>query len=400
MTRPAGADAAPDATGGGYPERMLAVLTLGTIVGSAGRVAVPALLPTIIVTYGISPSAAGLVITALVGGIALFQFVGGRLSDYTSRKTVLVGAICLLIPGYGLLVLAPDYPAFLVGAAVVGIAQGLYIPAVFALLAGLFRTRRGRAFGINSAAFTFGSAIGPGLAVAALAVGFWQGAFLPVIALLCVVLYLIHRWGREPYVIGTAPLDVRATAVRLVRHAPVRRSLLAFAIVGFVWQGGVNFVPTLLQLERGFPPTLANAVFAGLFVVGTLVTPVAGNLGDRYGYPAVATVGLVVGLVGLGLLVAAPARALQIIGVLVFGLGVSSFWPVMDAYVMGELPEATVGGDFGALNAVNLAAGSMGPIYVGLVAERLGYGAAFAGFAVPVLGGLLVLHRLRLADGA
>lgn len=379
----------------GYSGRMLVVLTLGMGAGMAGRAAIPAMLPTIIDAYGITPSVAGLAISALIAGIALFQFAGGRLSDQTSRKTVLMAGVVLIALGFGALALAPAFAVFLVGAAVIGVGQGLYLPATFAQIADLFSARRGQAFGVNSAAFTLGSALGPGLAVAALAVGQFRLAYLPVVGLLVVVGILIHRLSREQYATGWPTLDTRATAIRLVRSPPIRRSLVAFAVVGFLWQGAVNFVPTLLQVDRGFSAAAAGAVFAGLFVVGTVSNLVAGNLGDRFGAPIVALGGVATGLVGLAVLVWADPTWMVIAGVLLFGFGVSAFWPVMDAYVMGRLPDDTAGGDFGAINTVNLAAGSLGPVYVGVVAERASYTAAYAGFVIPFVFGLVVLWRLR-----
>jgi MFS family permease len=231
--------------------------------------------------------------------------------------------------------------------------------------------------------------------VAALALGAWRLAFLPVALLLAVVGVLLHRWSRQRYRVESVALEFRATLRRLVASTPVRRSLVAFGLVGFVWQGGVNFVPTLLQVERGLSPSLASGAFAALFVVGAVVNPVAGGVGDRVGYPTVAAAGLLVATAGLALLVAVPTRAAAVVGVGLFGVGVSAFWPVMDAFVLGQLPDGSVGGDFGALNTANLVVGSLGPTYVGVVAERAGYVVAFAGFAVPFLAAVVVLLALR-----
>ncbi|MDX1747211.1 MAG: MFS transporter, partial [Halobacteriales archaeon] len=241
---------------------------------------------------------------------------------------------------------------------------------------------------------TLGSALGPALAVAALATEQFRLAFVPIVVLLSVVAVLIHRQSHEPYARGWPVVDVRATASRLVGSPPIRRSLLAFAIVGFLWQGAINFIPTMLQVDRGFSPAAAGAVFAGLFVVGTVANIVAGHLGDRFGAPVVALAGIVTGFVGLAVLVLAEATWVVIIATLSFGFGVSAFWPVMDAFVMARLPDETAGGDFGALNTVNLATGSLGPVYVGLVAERASYTTAYAGFLFPFFLGFVVLWRL------
>ncbi|MDY6817594.1 MAG: MFS transporter [Halobacteriales archaeon] len=386
---------APARLTSGYPGRMLGVIALGTVLNMAGRVALPALLPTVIETFAITPTEAGFAVTATVGGIALTQFPGGRLADELTRKTVLAAAYVLFIIGFLLLTASPTYAILLVGAVVIGIGQGLYLPTSFAELSALFVARRGRALGINGASFSLGSAIGPALGVAALAIGSWRLAFLPVAILLVGVLGLLHFWNRQPYRIDRIDLELKATLARLTGSRPIRRSLLAFGLVGFVWQGGINFVPTLLQLERGFSPVLASATFSGLFILGAIVNPIAGGFGDRVGYPTVGGAGLLVAVLGVLTLVSVPGRPAAALGVVLFGIGNASFWPAMDAYVLGKLPDGSMGGDFGALNTANLVVGSLGPTYVGFVAERASYTLAFAGFTLPFLAAIGILWTLR-----
>jgi hypothetical protein len=53
---------------------------------------------------------------------------------------------------------------------------------------------------------------------------------------------------------------------------------------------------------------------------------------------------------------------------------------------MDTFPDGSMGGDLGATRTVYLGLGSLGPSYVGFVAGRVSYAAAFAG----LLGCLLV----------
>ncbi|MFB6298712.1 MAG: MFS transporter [Halobacteriales archaeon] len=379
----------------GYAGRMLGMIALGTVLSTAGRIALPALLPTIIEAFAITPIEAGLAVTTVIGAIAVTQFPGGRLADELTRKTAIGAAYVAFLLGFLLLTASPTFPLLLVGAAIIGIGQGLYLPASFAELSALFVARRGRALGVNGASFSLGSAIGPGLAVAALAVGSWRLAFLPIAILFAGVLGLLHYWNRQPYRVGLIDLEVRATLARLTGSRPIRRSLVAFGLVGFVWQGGINFVPTLLQLEQGFSPVLASATFSALFIAGAVVNPIAGSVGDRIGYPIVGAGGLLVAVGGIIVLIGVPGRPAAALGVMLFGIGNSSFWPAMDAFVLGKLPDGSVGGDFGALNTANLVVGSLGPTYVGFVAERASYRIAFAGFTLPFLVGIGILWTLR-----
>jgi MFS family permease len=200
------------------------------------------------------------------------------------------------------------------------------------------------------------------------------------------VLVILHFWSSDPYDFSGVPeFDLRATIRRLTVSRQVRRTLLAFAVFGFAFQGTINFLPTFMQVMRGFSPTLANVVFAAVFLLSMVTNPFVGSIGDRFGYPLVAAGGVLVALGGLAGLTSLESTAATAVSVLVLGVGLSSFWPVMDAFIMDQLPDGSMGGDFGALNTFNLAGGSLGPIYVGFVAERTGYRDAYLGLAVPIV---------------
>jgi len=375
----------------GYAGRMLQLLVGGAIVHVAGRFLIPALLPAVIEDFSIGASEAGLALSVMLVGMAVFQYIGGRYSDGLSRKTVLMAAFLLFVTGFVVLLGSPTFIVFIFGALLVGSAHGMYFPASLALLSDLFDDRRGEAFGINNASFSLGSALAPGLAVITLAFAPWRVAFIPIIGFLFIVLLLMHRWSRDEYVFALVNLDAQGTVDRLLTTPQIRRSLFVFGMIGFVWQGGVNFIPTFLQLERGISQPLASAAFAGLFITGMITTPIAGNLGDRLGYLLIAASSLSIAISGILLLVGVSGILAAVLGALFFGGGVSAFWPVMNAYVMESLPEDSIGGDFGAINSIGLSLGSLGPAVVGVVAERSSFSFAFGGLVGCLLVSILIL---------
>jgi MFS-type transporter involved in bile tolerance (Atg22 family) len=62
---------------------------------------------------------------------------------------------------------------------------------------------------------------------------------------------------------------------------------------------------------------------------------------------------------------------------------------------MGIFPDANMGGDFGILRLFYMGVGSLGPTYVGLVAQRANYDLAFFGIIGVLLFGVVCLLRLR-----
>jgi len=375
----------------GHTGRMLVSISLGWLIVSLGRQTLPPLLPNIIEDLAITPFQAGIGLTLLWAFYALLHYPGGRWGDELTRKTVLVAGIGVLMLGFALLTVATTYPLFLVALSVAGIGTGLYFVPMRAHISSLFVVRRGQAFGVNGALGHAGSALGAVVAIAAVSVTTWQGAFLPVIIGLGLVAVFIHRWSRERYVVSRVEFGLRDTVTRVFTSVRVARLVVAYSLYAFTNQAIIGFLPTFLRTERGFSPALAGTTFASLFVIGIVVGPLSGSLGDRLHHFTVAAGSLGVALAGLVGLLITPNTALVVGGVIVFATGMRAFSPVMQAYVMGIFPEANVGGDFGAFKTIYILVGSLGPSYVGFVAERATYALAFSGLVACLLTSTIIL---------
>jgi MFS family permease len=300
----------------------------------------------------------------------------------------------LALFGAGSLVVSQtvSYPMFLVGVAVVGIGAGMYPTAARALVSDLFVARRGQAFGLHTASGDLGNALAAGAATAAVAVATWQTAFLPIVALFGGLVVAVHAWSREAYVVETVDLEVRATGRRLLGTARLRWFLVAYTLFAFTWQSTTGFLPTFLQAEKSFSVGLASTAFAFLFLVGMAVKPVAGLLGDRFGRPPVAVGALCLAMGGLAGVAFVERTAVLFVGIGVFAAGLNSFEPVVQALLMDVFPDEEMGGDLGGMRTVYITLGSLGPTYVGVVADAESYTAAFVG-----LVGVLFLSALVLA---
>jgi MFS family permease len=389
----------------GYSGRMFAVVAVGTLVANLGRQALPPLLPAIIEGLAITPAAAGFAMTLMRICFAVCQYPSGRVADVVSRKTAIVGGLAVLVAGFAVLTRVPSYPVFLLSAALLGVGSAFFFVAERVLLSDLFVAKRGQAFGLNSAVSRVGSILAAGLAVAALAVGPWQFAFAPVVGLLLVVVGLFHVTSREPYEaralfrMGRVGGQVRETADRVFGTARIRWLVVSYTLMIFAWEGAITFLPTYLQVGKGFSPEFASGGFATLFAVGIVVQPLSGTLSDRLERRLVAGVAALVSLVGLAVLVLAGSFALVVAGILLYAAGVMAFTPVLQAYLMDVFPESNKGGDLGAFKTVYEGLSSLGPTYVGVVAGLAGYTLAFAGFLVCLLVSALVLFWLSLTDG-
>jgi predicted MFS family arabinose efflux permease len=377
----------------GYSGRLLVAVSLGWAAIQSGRLVLSPLLPTVMDRLAITDFQAGVALSLMWGLYALCQYPSGRLSDALTRKTLLVSGLGLLVAGFVALASAPNYLLFLGGAAVVGLGAGFYPTPARALVSDLFVKRRGQAFGVHTASGDLGGAAAAGLAVVALAFAGWRSAFLPVVVVLGSVALALFVWGREGFTPPSADresltqglADARETASRLWKNPRMRWLLLAYALFAFTWQSATGFLPTFLRATKGFPAGLASGGFAALFIVGALVKPVSGALGDRFARATVAAGALVVAAVALTGLLAASGTLAVGIAVVVFAAGLMAYPPVMQALLMDTFPDGSMGGDLGATRTVYLGLGSLGPSYVGFVAGRISYAVAFAGLLCCLL---------------
>lgn len=403
MTTGTSRDAGEEQLLRGYSGRMFLAVAVGTLVANLGRQALPPLLPAIIEGLAITPAAAGFAMTLMRICFAVCQYPSGRVADAVTRKVAIVIGLGGMIAGFAVLTQVSSYPVLLLSTALLGVGAAFFFVAERVLLSDLFVARRGQAFGLNSAISRVGSILAAGLAVVALSAGSWRLAFVPVVGLLVAVVVLFHVASREPY--GTRALfrvdgvggQVRETVGRVFGTAQVRWLVVAYTLVIFAWEGALSFLPTFLQVSKGFSPEFASGGFATLFAVGIVVQPLSGTLSDRWERRLVAGVATLVSLVGLAVLVVAGSFALVVAGILLYAAGVMAFTPVLQAYLMDVFPESNKGGDLGAFKTVYEGLSSLGPTYVGVMAGLAGYTLAFAGFLVCLLVSAAILFWLSLS---
>lgn len=369
----------------GYTGRALLSTASGNSLVLVAMIVLSPMLPRIMATLEVAPFEAGFALSVMWGAAGLFQYPGGRAADELSRKTVLVGALVLLVAASFVLFGTRGYAMFLLGVAAIGISAGLYWPTMFALGADLFTRRRGGAFGIIAGSGDLGGLVATGLAGLAIATVTWQTVFLPVAVVGSTIAYSIHRWHAEPYLVGGPDLRVRETLGNLTATRRLRRSLVAFGLFMFVYQGTTSFLPTLLRVEMAFDEALASSAFAVLFLAGIVVKPAAGRLGDRVGYATAFGWSLLAAAVGLTLLLIGPSRPSALLGLVVFAAGLAAAWPTIISYVAARFPDGSLGGDLGGFRTLGYLFGSLGSTFVGFVAGQASFRLAFVGFVVCLL---------------
>ena len=195
---------------------------------------------------------------------------------------------------------------------------------------------------------------------------------------------------------GSATRQALAALTGVWRHLPTRRLFLIFTLLILGSQMTQPYFPLVVQLRHPQLAGLAGAIgFVGgaSALVGALLTPVAGALGDRFGFPrllAAAALATAISLVIFPFLPSVPALAGAAV---LFGAGRSAAQAMLFALLATRTPRE---GRAATLNLVYV------PLYLGgLVGPALAAAIVGLGLAPVFLVGagafvLALLLTLRL----
>ena len=157
--------------------------------------------------------------------------------------------------------------------------------------------------------------------------------------------------------------------------------------------GGITSFTALYADANGVTPK--SIYLTALAIVILFTRPVAGRLGDRFGYKRVFVPCLVLICLGLGLLAVGGTRGWLIASAVVFGLGFGTAYPVYVGYVMQGVDADRRGAAFGAILAAFDTGIGTGSTSMGYLIQHFGF--AFA-FSVAAALSALALPYFLAAD--
>jgi MFS transporter, YNFM family, putative membrane transport protein len=273
--------------------------------GSAGMFAAQystqAILPELSRDFGISPSRAGLSVSAVIAAVAVGVWIWGPLSDRIGRRRSLLLASAALVLPTVVLGLAPNFEALLALRALQGLCMpGLLTVGVPYVMEAFGPWLGGRAMGVYVSSLVAGGLIGRiGVALLASGLGWrWAVSLMAVFpATACVVMW---RWLPP---VG-APARTRGALGGQLRNAQLLRVTVAGGCMFFMFIGVFSYVTFRLEgAPFGFDPTEASLIFL-LWLFG-VSGPFVGRLTDHIGWRATAV--CAVGLASAALLLSLPA---------------------------------------------------------------------------------------------
>ena len=286
---------------------------------------------------------------------ALLQTQAGFLVDRIGARVMLTAG--LIFSGVAICVAAllPGYWFFLIGYALLGVANTVYHPADYSILSATIDGKRmGKAFSVHTFAGYLGSGVTPAMVVAAVAIWGWNGGFLVAAVLSFAAAILLMVTGS---VLPRAPRRA-ATAARtgdskvgweLLLSGPILRNLLFFFCLAMANGGIQTFAVVSLGAIHGTSAEVANIGLSGFLLCSAAGVLLGGIIADRtphhervaaIGFACTSTMAVLLGWVDM------PA-AILIFVMSLGGLLNGMIQPSRDMMVRAVTPPGSFGKVFG-----------------------------------------------------
>jgi DHA1 family multidrug resistance protein-like MFS transporter len=364
------------------------------LVGFSARLgyqmARPPVLPRFAAELGADAWLIGLIVGASTLTGVLIKFPAGALSDVLGRRRMLLlGATFFAFPPF-LYLLVQDAYALLGLRFLHGLATAIFSPVASAAVADLFKEGRGEKLGWFASANEFGSAFGPLLGGAVLAMLAGPGLYkfyvvhviVGILGLLAFFLALRLPIGRAT-VQGCPTLGSEAVKASRWRQfqqgmweVVSNRAIVIASSVEAAMYLGVGALMGFLPLYAKNIVQLSDASIGILIWVPLVMAmagkPLAGRISDRIGRKPVILAGLMLCIAMLPLIPITTQMAGLVIEGALFGLGMAIVTPSTTALVTDLCKAGNYGAALGVFGTIWDIGEASGPILAGALIFAVG----------------------------
>jgi FSR family fosmidomycin resistance protein-like MFS transporter len=354
--------------------RTVAGLSAAHLVIDLYGPALPAIMSFLILMYGFTYLAAGLLVTVYNLVSSLAQPGIGWLHDRKGMQ--LPPGLSILVAGVfiSLLGIAPGFGAMLAFCGIAALGHAAFHPVALSLT-GRESTdaNRGRVLSYFVVGGNLGFALGPLAAAAAIGVLGEEGILLmaiPAIAMAIALPLLLPPATRH---LSPGPAGGDAPTACPISWTPVIILIAAASLRSMVIFGSIAFLPTYLA-EGGLGLIAANTLLTVMLLVGVGGQVVGGAVSDRSGRKETILAGMVATAVFLAGFLLLPGAS-GLLSLMLFGFFLWSSFSVTLA-ISHELLPGNLGLASGLLLGLSMGAGGIGVALIGALGDAVGLGVA------------------------
>ncbi|HBN73215.1 MAG TPA: hypothetical protein DD376_00185 [Sutterella sp.] len=350
-------------------------------------------LPAVKLMLGINQSQLGLLLLTLGIGSVLGLMAAPVLMRRTRSGPFLLSVLSLQLVGLCLVPLCQGLLIAFCVMALIGFCIGLTDVAMNAQGIAIERLFYRPIIGTLHAGYGIGGALGSvvGALFATFGIEVWVNFLIPSIAMLFPIFWAVRH---------ALPDSIEKSKERSSEKARIPGALvlcgllvfLAFASEGACGEWG----GLLLAEEKGAGQGLAGSVYA-VFTICALASRLSSDvLRQSFSVARILFVGVFVGLVGMGLVIATPGVVFPLLGFAVAGLGIGPICPVLYG-VAGHISSLSAARAASIVSVIGYTGLLFCPPIFGFLAHRTSYDAVFgvvSGLLLALSLGNAVLSRL------
>ncbi|MET4717022.1 MFS family permease [Bradyrhizobium japonicum] len=312
-----------------------------------------------------------LTVSAVVSGLT--QAPTGYLVDHFGARKILLGGLAL--GGFALILLGLhlSYASLIACAVLLGLANSVYHPADYAILAEhMDEARMGRAFSVHTFAGYLGGAVAPAIVAALVTISGGTGALIAsggiavLVALLLVVMNIPDAGAHK-----TKPGNENAPKQAVITPALITLTAL-FMLLSLSVAGINNFGVVALMSGYGASYSAANVALTAFLAASAAGVLAGGFLADhtaRHGYVAAACFAANAAIVLLIALITLPGWMLTA-AMMMAGFLSGVIAPSRDMLVRNAAPPGAAGRAFGIVSTGFNLGGIVSPLLFGWIMDQ------------------------------
>ena len=355
--------------------RVIGLIGVAHALSHFFQLALPPLFPLLRVEFDVSWTLLGLLVGVFYGASGVTQFVAGFAVDRVGARPVLLGGLGLLAGGTIVAALAPGAYWLFPIVALMGVGNGVFHPADFAILnANVAPRRLGHAYSTHGVGGNIGYAMAPVVGYALAAAFNWRIALtcMGIAGMIALGVLASQRTYLTSHRAPDAHTHTLAGSMSLFLQPAIALCFCYFMIQTTASVGLQTFLPSALNSGFAVPLVLAASAVTAYLLGGTGGIVVGGFLAARTTrHDLVAATGLLAGAALLGVVATGAVPVALIVPVFALtGFVMGTTGPSRDLIVRNATPKGAAGRVYGFVYS-GLDLGAMvGPIWFGLMLDH------------------------------